>query len=140
MMELWTSLVQFVLALWGLLSSLVVLALPLLPLVAWIAFWLLAVNWTKLRTVLTQGGWIGALLLALVTVLVWGVVSPPPDGHHYLFGLSVSNFTGKTVYVTILTCIALIAGSLQLSGCCSSWCCMEEDEPADEAHEHPAAH
>ena len=137
MNEFWISLVNFLAALWELVASVAVLALPLLPLIAWIAFWLLAVNWTKLRAVLVEGGWIGVLLIALVTVLVWGLISPPADGHHYLFGLQVSNFTGKTVYVTVLTCLALIAGSLQLSGCCSAWCCFSDEEQPEE---QPASH
>ena len=79
------------------------LILPWLPLIAWTVFWALAVNWEKLAAVIRTGAFLGIAMIALLAVLVWGCVSPPIDGHHYfeMLGvrLSVSNFTGKLVYV-----------------------------------------
>jgi hypothetical protein len=110
--------------------------LPLLPLVAWVAYWTFGVNWTKLRSVLLQGGWVGLMLLAFLAVLVWGTVSPPAAGAHQFFGLTLGNFVGKTVLVTALVCIMLLCGSVQLSGACGSLC--QFDEPAeDEGHHAP---
>jgi hypothetical protein len=108
--------------------------LPLLPLVVWVAYWTFGVNWTKLRSVLLQGGWVGLVLLGFLAVLVWGTVAPPAAGVHQFFGLTLGNFVGKTVLVTALICIMLLCGSVQLSGACGSWC--QFDEPADDEHHH----
>lgn len=120
-MEILTALLDLLTALSLLIWAIVQTVLPWTPLIAWIAFWTLAVDWVKLRSFMLSGGWIGVLLLALVAVLVWGVVAPPPTGVHSLLGLSVSNFVGKIVYVTTLVVIMLLCGSVQLSGvvdCC----------------------
>lgn len=121
-------------ALWDVTASLLMLVAPWLPLVAWIAFWLFAVNWVKFRAVLLSGAWTGVMFLGLMIVLVWGTVSPPPDGVHYLLGLTLSNFVGKTVYVTVLFCIMFLCGSIQLAGYpCSCF-------PFNKENEEEAAH
>jgi len=107
--------------------------LPWAPLAAWVAFWLLAVNWVKLREKMAQGGWIVGLLLAALAVLIWGTVAPY-DGKHSMFGLQVTNFVEKTIYVSILTCIALLAGSVQMSGNLSV--CFSSDTPDEDDHGH----
>ena len=101
-----------------------------------------AVNWTKLRLVLLQGGWIGLLLIGVVAVLVWGTVAPPPSGSHHLLGLTLGNFVGKTVFVTTLICIMFLCGSVQLSGACGKLCQFEEPavEPAHHGGGHGDAH
>lgn len=106
--------------------------LPWWPLIAWIAFWMFAVNWVKLREFLLAGGWIGVLLIACMMVLVWGVVAPPADGAHHLLGLNVSNFVGKFMYVTALLVIMLLCGSVQLSGSVDRY--LHFVEPEDESH------
>lgn len=134
MAELLTSLGDLIVAAWGLLKALGSLALtpPWLPLAAWIAFWLCAVNWTKFRDLLIhKGGLLGLILIAAVTALIWGVVDPEP---HQLLGLSVSNFVGKIVYVTGFLCLMFLCGSVQLSGCCQQWC--EPDLPSGDSHGH----
>ncbi|HXY35278.1 MAG TPA: hypothetical protein VEI07_13690 [Planctomycetaceae bacterium] len=112
--------------------------LPLVPLVAWVAFWTLAVNWTRLRSVLLQGGWVGLVLLGFLAVLVWGTVAPPVGGAHQFFELTLGNFVGKTVLVTALICIMLLCGSVQLSGACGSLC--QFDEPGEDEGHHHASH
>jgi len=94
--------------------------LPILPLVAWILFWLFAVNWTQLRETLLNGAWIGLLLIGFAAVVSWCAIAPPAAGTHDILGLSVSNFVGKTVYVTMLFSIMFLCGAVQLSGCCQS--------------------
>lgn len=121
-------------AAWNVLISLLAMLLPWVPLFAWVAFWLLAVDWIKLRQVMIRGGWVGVVLIGLVTALVWGVVSPPPGGTHYLFGLHVSNFPGKTVYVTALMTILLLCGSVQLSGACGSLARFSDDSLTTDGH------
>ncbi|MGE0377016.1 MAG: hypothetical protein AB7Q45_16520, partial [Planctomycetaceae bacterium] len=74
----------------------------------------------NLRRVLLSGGWLGGLLIMLVAIVGWGSIAPPESGTHSLLGLTLSNFVGKTVYVTSLAVIALLCGSVQLSGLCGS--------------------
>jgi hypothetical protein len=133
-MELLDSLVNVLYALAELLAALAGAVAPLWPLLAWIAFWLLAVNWQKLRVALLGGGWIGVVLIGLVMVLVWGTLAPP-DVQHSVFGLKLSNFVGKTVYVTGLLVLMLMCGSVQLSGLVDPYLNFAEPEPADHGHE-----
>ncbi len=108
--SLWNLMAAFGVFAWVLLTTL----LPWLPLFAWIAFWLFAVNWKELYPTLARGGAIGVVLIALLTVFVWGTLSPPAAGHHYLLGLHVTNLIGKLVYVSGLLIIAMLCGSVQL--------------------------
>jgi hypothetical protein len=132
---------------WEVLVSLLVFIVPWTPLIAWIAFWLLAVNWEKLYPVLARGAIVGVLLIGLMMILVWGLIAPPPDGTHHLFGLRPTNFVGKTIYVTMLLTIAALCGSVQLSGACGSLVsCLNEGQQdidhGNEGHGHgePAGH
>ena len=131
--DLFSSLVDVV---WSLLNVVVNLArvlLPWLPLLAWIGFWTFAVNWAKALPILRRGGMVGVILLMFVAVLVWGGMAPPVDGRHVMLGLSVSNYAGKFIYVTMLTCIALLCGSAQLSGAFGRLCEFA-DEPVEDDH------
>lgn len=131
------SLVQLIIALLLFVATIAAVLLPWTPLIAWLAFWMFAVNWTKLREVLISGGWTGFVLIGVFAILVWGSIAPPPTGVYELFGLTLSNFVGKTVFVTGLMCLALLAGSLQLSGFCAS-CCRFEEPAAEDDHAHDA--
>lgn len=134
-MEVLQSLWNVVVAVAQLLLELVAFIAPWAPLIAWIAFWLLAVNWKKLYPILMDGGLVGVVLIALMAILVWSVISEPADGYHHLYGLQVSNIVGKTVYVTCLTVIAFLCGTVQLSGACNCCCNFADDETvADSAH------
>ena len=140
MQALWDNLVLLLEVLVLLVVNLAQVILPWLPLIAWVAFWLLAVNWVKLRQVLLQGGALGVILIALMTVLIWGLIAPPLDGDHYLLGLKVSNYYGKLIYVTTLVCIMLLCGSVQLSGmvsCCVDFSkCDAADDQGHDDHGH----
>ena len=100
---------------------------------AWVVFWLFGVNWSQLKPLLLQrwGGWVGVVLIGLVTILIWGTVAPPEKGAHLIFGLELSNYVGKTVYVTAMVCIMFLCGSVQLSGCCNRCCKFEESTQAE---------
>lgn len=145
--EVLTNLVTLLASVWHLVMSIVLLILPWTPLLAWLAFWLFAVNWVQLRAVLLRGGWIGVLLFGFAMILIWGVIAPPPDGYHHFFGLTLSNYVGKTVYVTALLTIMLLCGSVQLSGACGSWARFPEpatQDPLvrmheDQAHPHDSS-
>jgi len=122
---------------WSLLDvvvALILLILPWLPLLSWVGFWTFAVNWSKAFPILWRGGIVGVVLLMLAAVLVWGAVAPPETGSHVLFGLVVSNYPGKFIYVTMLTCIALLCGSAQLSGAFGSLVEFPEEEVTGDHH------
>lgn len=139
MYDLLQALGQFGNSLASVFVALAAVLLPWTPLAAWIAFWLYAVNWQKLRLILAKGGWVGVVLLGLVAVLVWGTVAPTPLKAD-VFGLKVSNFVEKTVYVSALICIMFFCGSLQLSGFCGDCAYLEEIPPADEHGGHGHGH
>ena len=76
-----------------------------------------------------------------IASLVWSQVSPPVDDVHTLFGLKVSNLVGKFVCVSILTCIAVICGSVQMSGTFGSLVDFsDEEKPVDDHAPAPQAH
>jgi len=137
MQALLDSLVQLLVAVWEVVFAAVSVVVPWLGLMAWIGVWLFAVNWTKLRQLLLQGGWIGLILIGFGMIMVWWAVAPPPDGQHVILGLTLSNFVGKTVYVTILICIMLLCGSVQLSGMAGP---PEEEDEIESAGHAQAAH
>jgi hypothetical protein len=135
MTELFHAIYELAWSLVGLLTAIVSIILPWSPLIAWIAFWLFAVNWVKLRETLAKGAWIGVALIGAIMILVWGSIAPG-SGHFDFYGLKISNFVEKTVYVSGLFVIMFLAGALQLSGFCTN--CMNFEEPAlaDESHGH----
>jgi len=136
--QLLQSLQEVITALLNVVMALVNIVLPWFPLLVWIAFWSLAVNWSRAFDILRKGGAIGVLLLMFVSVLVWGSVAPPIEGSHSLFGLTVSNFAGKFVYVTMLTCIALLCGSAQMSGAFGSLADFSDESATDDAEDSHA--
>ena len=141
MQGVFDSLVNFLLAGWNVVVELFNLFGDgaLLGLLAWIVFWTFGVNWVKLRETLLKGGCVALILVGVAAVLVWANIAPPAGGHHSLLGLQVSNYVGKTMYVTALYCIMFLCGSVQLSGCCAGCCRFEEDEPS-ESEPHTASH
>lgn len=124
---------------WELLVAILAVLAPWTPLAAWIVFWLFAVNWVKLRESLAKGGWVGLVLIGAIMVLVWGNIAPG-NGSFDFFGLRVSNFVEKTVYVTGLFVMMFLAGALQLSGFCAACCQFEEPVLIAESHGHNAGH
>jgi hypothetical protein len=135
MESLLDSFLQLFWAVWGLCASVGNILLPLVPLLLWIGFWMFAVDWARLRTFFLKGGWIGLVLLGVTAVLVWGMAAPPADGFHYMFGRALSNFVGKTVYVTGLICLMLLSGSVQLAGVFPN-CCPPKPPDSLEGDSH----
>lgn len=146
--DLFISLVNVLRSLLDVVVNLLRVILPWLPLLGWVGFWTFAVNWAKALPVLRRGGFTGILLLMFVAVLIWAAVAPPENGKHLMLGLSVSNHAGKFIYVTMLTCIALLCGSAQLSGSFGRLGKFPEEPAADEhghvhnehGHGHDNAH
>jgi hypothetical protein len=133
------AITQFSHSIWDLLAALFLVLLPWMPLAAWIVFWLLAVNWVKLRETLAKGGWVGLVLMGAIMVLVWGNISPG-TGTFDFFGLQISSFVEKTVYVSGLYVIMFLAGALQLSGFCANCCPVNEPILIAESRGHDAGH
>lgn len=140
MEQLINSLLELAFAGWHVVISLLALIVPWTPLILWIAFWLLAVNWEKLYPVMAKGGAICVVLIGLSMILVWGLIAPPADGAHHLMGLNPSNFVGKAIYVTMLLTIMALCGSVQLSGACGSLVHFPEEDESDDHGDHHHGH
>ena len=122
---------------WELLVAMLAVLVPWTPLAAWIVFWLFAVNWIRLRQTLAKGGWVGLVLIGASMVLVWGSISSG-SGAFDFFGLRVSNFVEKTVFVSGLFVMMFLAGALQLSGFCAGCCQFNEPVLIADTHGHDA--
>lgn len=139
MQVLLEAITRFGASFWELLVAVLAVLIPWTPLAAWIAFWLFAVNWVKLRDTLAKGGWVGLVLIGAIMVLAWGNIAPG-TGSFDFFGLHVGNFVEKTVYVSGLFVIMFLAGAVQLSGCCAACCQFEEPIAIAQTHGHDAGH
>jgi len=133
-------LVALFVALWNVLLAILAIVTPWTPLMAWLAYWLFAADWSKLWPVIVRGGWIAIVLIGLMMTLIWGVVAPPTGDSHMILGLTLGNFAGKFVYVTALLVMMLVCGSVQLSGACGKWASFPEPEPQDDGHHGHDAH
>ncbi len=112
---------QIIFSLQQIISSIasVVLTAPVFPVLCWTVFWLLAVDWVRLRQILLKGGWLGVMLIGFVMVVVWQQISP---GSQAVLGLELDGYIEKLVYVTALLSLMFVCGAVQLTGCCSRWC------------------
>lgn len=96
-------------------SALMALLQPWLPLIGWVVFWGLCVDWRKFQPMLQNGGWIALVGIAFLAAAVWSLLVPTESGRHLLFGLSVNNLTGKIVYTTGLVCLIYGCGAAQFA-------------------------
>ena len=97
----------------------VVFTAPVLPVLCWSAFWLFAVDWTRLRQIMLKGGWLAVLLIGFVMVVVWQQIVPEAQS---VVELEVSGYIEKLVYVAALLSLMFVCGAVQLTGCCSRCC------------------
>ncbi len=132
------SLINLLVAAYEVVKATFLFLLPYFGLICWVAYWLFAVNWTKLYELLFKKGAVISLsLLVLFWIFVWCTVSPPADGYHEWFGFKVGNAVGKTVYVVALMSLAFICGSFQLSGAVNRYIDFSDElEPVDDGHGH----
>src|SRR4051794_17637621 len=85
--------------------------LELVLLVAWIVWWLAAVNWQRLWPVLSIGAWVALVTLIFAAGLSWSQLSP---SELRLFGfLRVPNVLWHMVGSGLLVLLALFCGWLQ---------------------------
>jgi hypothetical protein len=111
LMEILQTLGQLVLNLRDLIVELLVLVLRWSPLIAWIAWWLGAVNWRKAWRALADGAWAPLLLLIVMASLVWSRLDPGDCFCLVLF--TVPNFWWQLGGVALLAAIAFLCGWLQ---------------------------
>ena len=82
-----------------------------IALLLWMAFWLFAVNWKKLWTVLAAGAWLPVVLLGLMAATVWSRIAP---GTCSCLGfVTLPNYLWQLGYVVGMVGLALFAGWLQ---------------------------
>jgi hypothetical protein len=121
----------------------------LLALAAWVAWWLLCVDWQKAWQVLALGASVPVILILVVVALVWSQIMPSSAT---LFGaVTLANFWWQLLLLVVLAGLALFCGWLQ--GVIAWQPLVVEVEPvADHSHashgehdhghapEHHAAH
>jgi hypothetical protein len=106
------------------------LLVALLPGGLWVAWWLGAVNWTKMWPVLARGAWAPVLLLMAMATAVWSRLAP---GDCTCLGfVRVPNFWWQLGGVSTLASTALLCGWIQGR---LGWAPPEMSvEPPPEAH------
>ena len=80
-------------------------------LIAWLSWWLWAVNWRKAWPQLASGGWAPVALLIVMAALVWASIAP--SNCDCLRVVMVPNFWWQLGGVSLLAAIALFCGWLQ---------------------------
>lgn len=78
--------------------------------VAWVAWWLWAVNWRKAWPVLAGGAWVPVVLLVVSAALVWSQIAPAPLSLGFGF---IPNFWWQLGLTSLLACSALFLGWVQ---------------------------
>jgi hypothetical protein len=109
--ELWEPLTQLVINLVKVLGILAEWFLLWAPAVAWVAWWLWGVNWTKTWPVLRSGAWVPLILGMLMIALVWSQLAPS-DCTCLRFA-TVPNFWWQCGAVGLFTALTLFCGWLQ---------------------------
>ncbi|MBI3407974.1 MAG: hypothetical protein HY040_06415 [Planctomycetes bacterium] len=104
--NLWRVVVDFV----ALLQSIFALGVSHVLLIAWIAWWLLGVNWEKTWHYLARGAWAPVVLLMLVAALVWSRLEP---GTHSFLGVPIGNFWWQLGAIGLIAAVTLLCGWLQ---------------------------
>src|ERR1017187_8703525 len=108
---IWLTLTILFKTLLTLLTQLASLGFHWLLWIVWAAWCLWGVNWKKARHVLAVGGWAPAILLILLTAIVWSRLDARPC--HCLGVVILPNFWWQLGYVSMLAGIAMICGWLQ---------------------------
>lgn len=108
--ELISRLSETVSGLGGVLAWLIMFALAWSLVIAWVAWWLWGVNWTRARDALRHGGWIPVCLLIFVAALVWSRLAPRPLSLGFT---NVPNFWWQLAATGLLAGGTLFLGWLQ---------------------------
>jgi hypothetical protein len=87
------------------------LLVPWMLLIAWLAWWLFAVNWRRAWVVLAEGAWAPVVLLMVLAARVWASLAPSDWN---VFGVAtLGNFWWQLGGVTLLVGLTLFCGWLQ---------------------------
>ena len=98
----------------ALLLTLASLLVPLIPLLAWMAFWSFAVEWTTFRATLRRGGWVVVVAFAAIGLAVAAATQSGTEPQQ--FGpLTVSPLAYNIGWTALLLSTMFYAGALQLS-------------------------
>ena len=137
--ELCNTLLQLVYVLGKLAGEVLGLALAGSLLIAYVAWWLWAVNWKRMWPVLAQGAWAPLVLLMLTSALVWSRISP--SDCTCLPFVTVPNFWWQLGEVGLLVAVALFCGWLQgVFGWTPAEISLEPPVDHGEAHGHGEVH
>jgi hypothetical protein len=131
--DLWESFWQIVVAAGDFVVELLRLGLHWWLVIAWLAWWLLGVNWKKLWAALAAGAWAPLVLLMFLSALAWSRIAP--SDCDCLTFVTVPNFWWQLGSVALLVSLTFLCGWLQgLLG----WTPAEInlDPPAPSAHGH----
>ena len=79
--------------------------------IIWAAWWLGGVNAKKARYVLSCGAWAPAVLIIIVSALVWSRIDP--RSVEFLGFMTLPNFWWQLGYVSMLAATAMFCGWLQ---------------------------
>jgi hypothetical protein len=110
--ELLHTLVELIVVSGRLLWELVTLLAPWSLLLAWIAWWLGAVNWRRTWAFLAEGAWVPVVLLVLLSARVWASLAPAEVN---LLGLvTLPNYWCQLAGVCLIVALTLFCGWLQL--------------------------
>jgi hypothetical protein len=134
-MDQWQTIVQIVQDLGKLLVALLQVGLQWSLLIAWVAWWLWAVNWRRVWPVLAEGGWAPLTLLMILAALVWSQIAPRDLN---LGIITLHNFWWQLCAVALLAGLTFFCGWLQgVFG----WESQEiSTEPPAHAHGHDHDH
>ena len=80
-------------------------------LLAWVAWWLLGVNWKKAWAVLAEGAWMPLLFIGVVAALAWSQMAPSDCS--CLGFVTVPNFWWQLGGVGLLAAATFFCGWLQ---------------------------
>jgi hypothetical protein len=109
--EIQDILVQLVVTLFALVVAVGTLLVRNGLLIAWVAWWLWGVNWSKGWGVLARGGWVVVVLLTVLAAMVWAAIAP---SRYDVFGqFQAPNFWWQLVASTLLVLLALFCGWVQ---------------------------
>jgi hypothetical protein len=135
--EIVQTLVQLVTTLLDLVVEVGALAMRHALLIAWVAWWLWAVNWNKAWGALARGGWVVLVLLTVLGAMAWAAIAP---SNYDVLGLfQITNFWWQLIAVSLVVLLALFCGWVQgVFG----WAPAEIDlEPPVQHHDaHPTHH
>ena len=110
-MDIWDSLWNLGVDLGALVAGVLALAMRWSLVIAWVVFWLWAVNWKKLWPVLAHGAWVPFVLLMVIAAIAWSRLDPTDCT--CLGFVTVPNFWWHLGGVSLLMALTFLCGWVQ---------------------------